>query len=203
MGAVVGASAAMLLGPASASGFAGRADTGTSINDAATTHRIQFYAAGLVLAGLALGAVTMWLWRSTKPDPEALGALSVMSRRKWRRGAEDDRVHALARAHNIPDPPAMPPPVDLAVLARQQRGATDLDDHAGFGDLVEPGTSGSLPGPGLPRPEFPPPVVPGTDIAVTTDSVLELALPLRFEPAVADTVVPGLPAEPARTDAAD
>ena len=198
MGGIVGGVTLIMVGPVSASASMFGADTGTSINDASTTHRIQLYAAALVLAGIALGAITMWLWRSTKPDPEALGALSVMSRRTWRRGAEDERVHALARAHNIPDPPATAPPVDLAVLARS-RSTADLGDHAGFGDLVEP----VLPGPGLPRPELPPPAVPLVGLSAAADPVVEFGLPKPSEPDHGEEAAAAAAVEQARADATE
>ena len=52
----------------------------------------------LVVAGIALSVVTIWFWRTTRPDPEALGPLTVMSRRDWRERGPIERRRLLDEA---------------------------------------------------------------------------------------------------------
>jgi hypothetical protein len=107
-----------------------------AFDDNSSTRRIQLITAALAAAGLGLAGVTVWFWRSTRPDPDALGPLEVMSGSRWRRQDSDRRVRSLASVRQSPQPVAAPPPaVDLAALAAS-RDLPSLDDHAGFGDLV-------------------------------------------------------------------
>ena len=56
-----------------------------TINDANSTRKVYLLAAGLAVLGLALIAITVWFWRSTRHDPELLGPLEVLGDRKFRR----------------------------------------------------------------------------------------------------------------------
>jgi hypothetical protein len=56
-----------------------------SINDSSSTRKVYLLAAGLALLGVALVAITVWFWRSTRHDPELLGPLEVMGGRRFRR----------------------------------------------------------------------------------------------------------------------
>ena len=71
------------------------------IDDDSTTRRIQLVAGGLAVLGVALAGVTIWFWRSTRPDPEPLAPLELMGTRKWRRADPIERRHLLdeVRAH--------------------------------------------------------------------------------------------------------
>ncbi len=73
----------------------------TSINDTASTRRIQLMAGGLAVLGIGLIGVTVWFWRSTRPDPESLAPLEMMGRRRWRRLDTIEQRHRLddVRAH--------------------------------------------------------------------------------------------------------
>jgi hypothetical protein len=107
------------------------------INDASTTRRVQLLTAGLALAGVTLAGVTFWFWRNTRPDPDALAPLDVMSQNRWRRQDVEERDRALALLRvSSSDAKASPEAVDLAALAAA-RSLPKMDDHAGFGDLVE------------------------------------------------------------------
>ena len=114
-------------------------NTDGAIDDVSATRRIQLIIAVLATAGVLLGALTVWLWRSTKPTLEVLGPLEVMGKKRFWRGDQNSRQRALDAAR--PDgasatPEIKPPPVDLAVLAAS-RSLPSMDDHAGFGDLVD------------------------------------------------------------------
>ena len=65
-----------------------------TINDANSTRKVYLLAAGLAVLGLALIAITVWFWRSTRHDPELLGPLEVLGDRKFRKldGSEQRQV---------------------------------------------------------------------------------------------------------------
>jgi hypothetical protein len=97
----------------------------SSINDTASTRRVQFIAGGLAVLGIGLIGITVWFWRSTRPDPESLAPLEMMGRRRWRRLDTIEQRHRLdaVRAH-LNDEAAeaaretvTPPPVVEAVPA--------------------------------------------------------------------------------------
>ena len=97
----------------------------SSINDTASTRRVQLIAGGLAVLGIGLIGITVWFWRSTRPDPESLAPLEMMGRRRWRRLDTIEQRHRLdaVRAH-LNDEAAeaaretvTPPPVVEAVPA--------------------------------------------------------------------------------------
>lgn len=57
-------------------------DTET-ISDTGSSTTVLVVTLVLVAFGVGLAAVTAWFWRETAPDPDALGPLSVMSRRRF------------------------------------------------------------------------------------------------------------------------
>ncbi len=129
-------------------------NTGGAIDDVSATRRVQIIIAVLATGGVLLAALTVWLWRSTKPTLDVLGPLEVMGKKRFWRSDSNTRQRALDAAR--PDgasatPEVKPPPVDLAALAAS-RSLPSMDDHAGFGDLVEAaipveqGGSGAQPG---------------------------------------------------------
>jgi hypothetical protein len=120
----------------------GRAmQTGGSVNDASSTHRLQLIAAGLAFLGLVLIGSTIWYWRATRPEHRALAPLEVMSDRKWRNADTGERRRTLDEVR-APDSPSLAPalagspPPEFGALAAS-RDLPPIDDHAGFGDLVE------------------------------------------------------------------
>jgi hypothetical protein len=143
-------------------------NSGGAIDDVSATRRIQIIIAVLASAGVLLAALTVWLWRSTKPTLEVLGPLEVMGKKRFWRSDSNSRQRALDAAR--PDgasatPEAKPPPVDLAALAAS-RSLPSMDDHAGFGDLVDAsipmeqggsGAAGVTHGPARTAPTPPPP----------------------------------------------
>lgn len=137
-------------------------NTGGAIDDVSATRRIQIIVAALAVAGVALGALTVWLWRSTKPHLDVLGPLEVMGKRRFWRSDPNGRQRALDAAR--PEgataiPEIKPPPVDLAALAAS-RSLPSMDDHGGFGDLVEASVPGEHAGAGMTH--APTPRVDGT-----------------------------------------
>ena len=54
-----------------------------SVSDAGSSNVVLAVTVALVVLGSALLIVTAWFWRSTRPDPDALGPLVVMSERRF------------------------------------------------------------------------------------------------------------------------
>lgn len=92
------------------------------LSDANADRIIYLVAAGLVLLGIALAVVTVWWWRSTRPEHPSLGPLEVMGEKKFRRSSSAERRQIIANSRPpgaqplIVEPP-VPRPVDLAMLA--------------------------------------------------------------------------------------
>lgn len=84
--------------PAGAAGLVAQA---TTIDDSSSTRRVQLAAGGLAVLGVGLIGLTIWFWRSTRPDPEPLAPLELMGSRRWRRADAIERRHLLdeVRAH--------------------------------------------------------------------------------------------------------
>jgi hypothetical protein len=70
---------------------------------------VAMLVAVLVLLGLGMIAVAVWLVRSTRTDPRALGPLEVMGDRRWRKGDADRRRANLDTAR----PEGAPPPAPM------------------------------------------------------------------------------------------
>lgn len=66
-----------------------------SVGDTGSSVVVLVVAMALVAAGVALTGITVWFWRSTRPDPEALAPLVVMSSKRWRLGNPVERRQAL------------------------------------------------------------------------------------------------------------
>lgn len=66
-----------------------------SVGDTGSSVVVLVVALALVAAGVALAGITVWFWRSTRPDPEALAPLVVMSSKRWRLGNPIERRQAL------------------------------------------------------------------------------------------------------------
>jgi hypothetical protein len=62
------------------------------VSDSGSSITVLVVSVSLVALGAALLGVTVWFWRLTRPDPDALGPLAVMSDRNfWRRGPIEQR----------------------------------------------------------------------------------------------------------------
>ncbi len=104
-----------------------------TIGDPEGTRTVTSIVALLVALGLALTMVAVWLYRTTRPDPELLAPLEVMGERKWRRAdpvAQRRTLDAVRPEGAEPlTPSAAPPLIDEAFDAGPAA--------AGFDDLGE------------------------------------------------------------------
>ncbi len=119
-----------------------------SVNDASSTRKVYLLAGGLALLGLALLVITVWFWRSTRPEPELLAPLEIMGDRKFRRldvnGQQDlldsvrpDDAQPL-RWGVVEGAPIQEPVIDLVAAARI--------DVIGFDDLRDPNPAPNVDG---------------------------------------------------------
>jgi hypothetical protein len=110
-----------------------------SIGDPDGTRAVGSIILLLIALGLALVMVAVWLFKSTRPDPELLAPLEVMGERRWRRA---DPVWQRRRLDDLrPDgaaplePSVAPPDVDEAF--DQGPVASGFDDlHADQPEIV-------------------------------------------------------------------
>lgn len=101
-----------------------------SIGDPDGTRTVAAIVALLVAIGVALAALAVWIFRSTRPDPELLAPLEVMGERAWRRSDpvwQRRRLDEVRPAGATPlVPSAAPPQLDAAFDAGPP--ATGFDD---------------------------------------------------------------------------
>jgi hypothetical protein len=114
------------------------------VRDDDATRTVMLMVAMLVAGAVVLAAVTVWFWRTTRPEHPSLGPLEVMSSgRFWSRdaadqvrrlegarpeGAEPERSAAgVLLPHGIPDPDRV---IDLEMAS--------LGTPLSFEDLAEP-----------------------------------------------------------------
>lgn len=73
------------------------------VSDAGSSTTVLAVSIGLAAAGVALLALTVWFWRFTRPDPDALGPLVVMSDREFARQGpiEQRRLLDVARPTSV------------------------------------------------------------------------------------------------------
>ncbi|MDJ0769721.1 MAG: hypothetical protein QNJ12_13045 [Ilumatobacter sp.] len=113
--------------------------TAASVGDPEGTRAITSIIALLVALGLTLIMVAVWLYRSTRPDPELLAPLEAMGERRWRRRDpvwQRRRLDELRPAGAEPiEPIAAPPEVDEAFEKGPTAGGFD-DLHDGEGERV-------------------------------------------------------------------
>lgn len=110
-----------------------RSMLGAELTEGEAAFRVFVAAGGLILLGIGLLAMTVWWWRSTRPEPPALAPLEVMSDRKWMTAGESERrriVEDFRPDGAVPmrDVVIAPVPVDLAGLARDVPSFDDLRD---------------------------------------------------------------------------
>ena len=114
----------------------------TTITDSASTNTVLVVTGLLLLAGVAMTGLTVWFWRSTRPDPEALGPLVSMSRRgfvKLDPIEQRRRLDQLRPGVSVPvvddvvDLPEMLPPVDPvndeSRTVDPEMAESDIDDY--------------------------------------------------------------------------
>jgi hypothetical protein len=76
-----------------------------AVGDPEGTRTVTSIIALLVALGVGLVMLAVWLFRTTRPDPELLAPLEVMGERRWRRG---DPVWQRRRLDEIRPPGALP-----------------------------------------------------------------------------------------------
>lgn len=104
----------------------------------------------LVAMGVALVMVAVWLFRTTRPDPELLAPLEAMGGRKWRRNDpvwQRRRLDALRPPGAEPLAPSVAPPVIDEAFDRGPiaSGFDDLHDHGEPGAPLDSPAPGSAP----------------------------------------------------------
>lgn len=129
----------------------------TSVGDPDGTRAVTAIVALLVVIGFVLVAVAIWLFRTTRRDPEVLAPLEIMGDRGWRRA---DPVWQRRKLDEVrPEgaeplqPSAAPPDFDEAFdLGPTAIGFDDLhDDRHADSDAAFPGPRGVDPTVPLPR----------------------------------------------------
>ena len=102
-----------------------------SVGDPEGTRIVTSIIALLVAIGLALVMLAIWLFRTTRPDPELLAPLEMMGERKWRRADPVWQRRHLdeirPRGANPMQPSIAPPAIDKAF--------DEGPSAAGFDDL--------------------------------------------------------------------
>lgn len=58
---------------------------------------VRLISAILILGGIGLLALTIWFWRTSRPEPPALAPLEIMSERTYRKSTGVDRQFLLNR----------------------------------------------------------------------------------------------------------
>ncbi len=115
-----------------------------TIGDPDGTRTVTSIVGLLVALGLALVMIAVWLYRTTRPDPELLAPLEVMGERKWRRSdpvAQRRTLDAVRPEGAEPlTPSAAPPALDEAFDAGPNApGFDDLgEDHESEVQSVRP-----------------------------------------------------------------
>lgn len=66
----------------------------------ATVGIVTIISALLILGGIGLFGLTVWFWKTSRPEPPALARLEIMSERAWRKSRGVDRQFLLKIAHD-------------------------------------------------------------------------------------------------------
>lgn len=108
------------------------------VGDDASTRTVYVVVVALVVIGVVLVGLAIWLWRSTRPDPELLAPLELMDRRTWLRRNTQERRRLLdeVRPEDATPLERAPsrPTVDADFAA--PRPVRDFDDLAADDPLV-------------------------------------------------------------------
>lgn len=119
-----------------------------SVSDSGSSNTVLAVTLALVILGVALIGVTTWFWRATRPDPEALGPLLVMSERDFARRGPIEQRRSLDAARPSPtvvdEPLAEPldervaePGDQLLDESLDESLTTETDDFLGVDDDEE------------------------------------------------------------------
>jgi hypothetical protein len=85
--------------------FATSVSAAVAVGDPNGARTVMSLVAILVAIGVALLMIAVWMFRTTRPDPELLAPLEVMGDRAWRRG---DAVWQRRRLDEVRPPDAVP-----------------------------------------------------------------------------------------------
>jgi len=102
-----------------------------SISDTGSSTTVLVVTLLLVAFGVGLAVVTAWFWRETAPDPEALGPLSVMSRRRFASLGPIEQRRLMDEARPGFVPTANP---DVERAGTQVDGGAEAGDEVGRDD---------------------------------------------------------------------
>lgn len=58
----------------------------------------------LIVLGLILAGVTVWFWRSSRPDNPVLAPLEVMGKERYRQASEAERKEMLRQVRTTVEP---------------------------------------------------------------------------------------------------
>jgi hypothetical protein len=98
---VLGCSAAPLLAASAASAVPRQSQEPVKVNDPASTRKVYLVIAGLAAISVGIAVFTIRYWRSTRPEPDALGRLEAMSMKRWERADYTDRRSQLDDARTF------------------------------------------------------------------------------------------------------
>lgn len=89
--AAVAAVAVMALGMALGMADIAHAQEAEAVRDTASARIVAAVVIGLVVLGVVLAVVTVWFWRTTRPDHPVLLRLEVLGGRRARRSSPTER----------------------------------------------------------------------------------------------------------------
>lgn len=106
-----------------------------SVSDSGSSNTVLAVTLALVVLGVALIGVTTWFWRATRPDPEALGPLLVMSDRDFARRGPIEQRRSLDAAR--PSATVVEEPIDEPLVGDGDEMPAPDDDWDEIGDADE------------------------------------------------------------------
>jgi hypothetical protein len=172
------------------------AQDAVSVSDTESTRAILLVVAGLVVMGLLLTAITVWFWRSTRPDHPALAPLEVMGDRRFVAKSAFEQRQALDSVRPEGAEVQRAVPVDDA-LADRGGAALDLqrlvvETPTSFDDLIEPAPATPesdeqvepVAAPSVEEPPADAPMVPEIPVEVVSDPLRIVEAPVVEAPVV-------------------
>jgi hypothetical protein len=108
------------------------------VGDPASTRRVYLVIVALLVLAAAIVAFTVWFWRSSRPEPPALGRLEAMGLRRWEHAHDSDRQRLLDDAGDFVggDGPVLDPAEvgELVPLGAAAGAGEHERDHEGDWD---------------------------------------------------------------------
>lgn len=109
----------------------------------ATVGIVTVISAVLILGGIGLFGLTIWFWRTSRPEPEALAPLEIMSERTYMKSKGVDRVFLLNMVRPASKAEVLPismkhEPVDVApdIRVKKEKKPRLADRNELFQDEV-------------------------------------------------------------------